>query len=112
MSLARLMNQPLTVQTFASTSVDAYGDEAKGFGVSVDTVGYLEQLSSVEFVNGRDTTVSQWRAYLPAVTVIGRLDRISFQSQLFQVDGEPHHVYNPRTRSVSHIQCHLIVVVG
>ena len=108
-----MMSQPLTVQTVTASGVNEYGDEVRGvYGTPASVFGYLEQLSSVEVLNDRDTAISQWRAFLPAGTIIGHLDRVGFLSQIFQVNGEPHHVYNPRTRTVSHIECALTVVVG
>lgn len=113
MSLARLMNQPLTIQQVGVAGVDQYGDEqAANIGAPVAVVGYLDQQTSIEHLNDRDTVVSQWQCFLPAGTAVGHLDFINFQSQKFQVDGEPNTAYNPRTRQVSHVVCKLVVVNG
>jgi hypothetical protein len=61
-------------------------------------------------LNDRDVVVSQWQVYFPAETNIGAYDRITFGGQVFEVDGTPWHVYNPRSRAVSHIQARLKVV--
>jgi hypothetical protein len=111
MSRARLLNQALTIQTIGSTTLDEYNNQIPGgIGNAVPVKGFLEQRGTTEFINGRDTTVSQWWVMLPAGTVIGHLDYINFNSQKFQVDGEPHQVYNPRTRVVVQIECKLVVV--
>jgi len=111
MSLARLMNQPLTIQKVGGSAVDEYGNAKPGaLGAPVATVGYLEQKQTVETLNDRDTVVSTWVAYLPATTDISAFDRINFQSQSFEVNGEPWHVYNPRSQAVSHLQMELTVV--
>jgi hypothetical protein len=90
-----------------------YGDWIPGaVGAPVAVSGYLEQATSVEFVLNRDTTVTTWKAYLPAATVITPLSLVNFQAQVFQVDGEPWFVYNPRTKAVDHIECKLTVVAG
>lgn len=113
MSLQRLLNQPLTIQPMGASGVDEYGDAIPAsLGDPVPAVGYLDQQSSVEHLNDRDTVVSQWVCYLPAGTAIGHLDHINFESQTFQVDGEPNSAYNPRTHQVSHIVCKLVVVSG
>lgn len=113
MSIQRLLSQPLTIQTMGSSGVDEYGDQTPaGLGAPASVSGYLEQRTSVENLNDRDTVVSQWECYLPANAVVGHLDFINFQSQQFQVDGEPAHAYNPRTREVSHIVCKLVAVNG
>lgn len=110
MSLLRLMNQPLTVQTVGGTSTDEYGNEVTGaIGDPVPVSGFLEQKDTTEYINGRETTVTRWTAILPATADIHPMDYINFESQKFQVDGEPDHKWNPRVRAVSHIECKLTV---
>jgi len=127
------MSQPLTVQAMGPTTQDAYGDWIPGaLGSPVAALGYLEQSTSVEFTLNRDTTVTTWKAYLPAAagtsivdvftdifsdtfgtpSPIGALSVITFGAQKFQVDGQPWSVFNPRTKAVSHIECKLTVVSG
>ena len=130
MSLHRLMNQPLTIQTVGTTSTDVYGNTTTGpVGSPVSTFGFLELKDTVEYQLNRETVVSKWTAFLPSSSVIdtfnvlftdtfgaigrtpiGPLDYITFGSQQFQVSGEPYHVFNPRVGAVSHIECKLTVV--
>ena len=111
MSLAQMMCQPLTVQTVAGTTTDAYGNSVPTpVGSPVAALGYLELKDSVEVVLNRDTVVSKWTAFFPATTTIGAFDYVNFNAQKFQVDGQPWAVFNPRTKTVSHIQCKLVVV--
>lgn len=113
MSLSRLLNQPLTVQKMGGSTTNVYGDTvATEAGSPVAVSGYLTQESSTEFLIDRDTVVSRWVAYLPVGTDVGHLDYINFQSQKFQVDGEPERFYNPRTKAVTHIRANLVVVYG
>ena len=112
MSIRRLMTQPLTVQTVGGTTTDEYGDTiVVPTGDPVPALGFLEQKDTIEYLNDRQTVVSKWKAFLPADTAIGPMDYINFNSQKFQVDGEPEHLWNPRTKSVSHIECKLTVSV-
>lgn len=111
MSLARLMNQPLTIQKMGGSALDEYGNASPAaLGAPLSAVGYLEQSQSIETLNDRDTVVSMWVAYLPAGSNIGPFDRINFNGQKFEVKGEPWQVYNPRTQAVSHLQMELTVV--
>ena len=111
MTLYRLMSQALTVQTVGATTTDDYGSAIPGpVGVPVAVTGYLEQKTTTEYLDARQTTVTHWEAYLPAGTSIHPMDYIAFGAQRFQVDGEPWQVYNPRTSDISHIQCKLTVV--
>ena len=113
MSLARLMSQPLTVQAMGPTTQDVYGDWIPGaVGAPVAVSGYLEQATTVEFVLNRDTTITTWKAFLPVGTVVTPLSLVNYDAQVFQVDGAPFNAFNPRTKSVSHIECKLIVVTG
>ena len=130
MSILRLMNQPLTVQAMGGNGTDEYGNTIPGeLGPAVAALGFLEQKDTIEYQDDRQTVVSKWKAFLPAVAgativdvfadqfadvfgepaEIGPLSYITFGSQRFQVDGAPWHVYNPRTKSVSHIECKLTV---
>lgn len=111
MSLRRLLSQPLTIQGVGVATVDDYGNAVPGpAGDPVPVMGFLEQKDTIETVLNRETVVSHWHAFLPATTVIHPMDYINFAAQAFQVDGEPEHLWNPRTRSVSHIECKLTVV--
>ncbi len=111
MSINHLLTQSLTVQTVGGSTIDAYGNAVPGaVGAPVAVRGYLEQSSTTEFVNARQTTVTTWQAYLPADTAIHPMDFIMYNSQKFQVDGEPWLVWNPRVGAVSHIQCKLTEV--
>lgn len=111
MSINHLLTQSLTVQTVDGSTLDAYGNAVPGaVGAPVAVLGYLEQSSTTEFLNARQTTVTTWQAYLPADTAIHPMDYITYNAQRFQVDGEPWLVFNPRTSAVSHIQCKLTVV--
>jgi hypothetical protein len=95
------------------TTQDVYGDWIPGaVGAPVAVNGYLEQSTTVEDVLNRDTTVTTWKAFLPASTVITPLSLVNFQAQVFQVDGAPWQVFNPRTKAIDHIECKLIVVTG
>ncbi len=111
MTLFRMMNQPLTIQSVGPSTTDAYGNALPGpLGAPVATVGYLEQTTTTEYLTGRQTTITTWQAYLPAGTAIHPMDYINYLAQRFQVDGEPWLVFNPRTSAVTHIQVKLTEV--
>jgi hypothetical protein len=111
MSLARLMNQPLTVQALGGAAKDEYGNTVPGpVGSVVPELGFLEQKDTIEYLTDRQTVVSKWKAFLFPDSTVTALAFINFNAQKFQVDGEPWHIYNPRTKSVSHIECKLTVV--
>lgn len=130
MSLARLLNQPITIQSVGGTATDEYGNTVPGaVGAPVNVLGYLDQKDTIEYLDGRQTVVSKWKAFLPATAtvdgyavvfldtfgmpgalVLRPMDYIIYEAQQFQVDGEPHYVYNPRTKTVSHVECKLIEV--
>lgn len=110
MSLARLLNQPLVLHKNTLTVKDAYGNVVPSDATTTNIVGFIEQSESVETMNDRDVSVTSWTAHLPAGTNVNAQDRIGYGSQLFEVDGEPWIVYNPRTRSESHIVAKLKVV--
>lgn len=108
MSLAKLLNQQLTLISTGST-VDEYGDSILTGGTSTSIVGYLEQSMTDEAQVDRDTITQEWECYLPADTSVTGYDRIGFNGQTFQIIGAPWSVHNPRTGAVSHIKLKLKV---
>lgn len=111
MSLAKLLNQPLALHKNSTAVKDVYGNTvASDLGSPVTVYGYLEQAESVETLADRDVVVSGWVLYLPEGTDVNAYDRIGFNGQIFEVDGSPWQVYNPRVGSVSHVQAKLKVV--
>jgi hypothetical protein len=112
-AIDHLLTQPITIQNRAQNGTNGYGEPVVGdVGSPVATVGYIERKSSEELLVDRDTTTTDWTGYLLASATIGRLDYINFQSQKFQVMGEPENCYNPRTKVVSHIRVDLVAVTG
>jgi len=110
-SVRQLMTQPVTVQPMTVGPEDAYGNTPlAASGDPVAEMGYLDQKDTIEYLNDRDTVVTKWKAFLRPESVVTALAVITFSGQSFQVAGEPYHVYNPRTRMVSHIECTLVEV--
>lgn len=107
--VSRFLNQPITIYP-AVTTTDQYNAETVELGEPVQTVGFIQQSSSTEFLNGRDTVVSQWTLYLPAGTAISPLAQVGFGSQIFQVTGQPVNEWNPINARVDYVRCDLTVV--
>jgi hypothetical protein len=120
MSLARLLNQAFYVFQRDTTQTDEYGNASETSFAGVTSggdytifYGFLEQKDTVETLLDRDTIVSSWTLHATVDAPITALDYIALvddPTKKFQVDGEPWTVYNPRTRSNSHIQAKLKVV--
>lgn len=111
MSVDRLMNQPVTVQPMVPGAADDYGNTPPSpSGSPVAETGFLDQTTTTEYLTDRDTAITKWKAFLHRDSVVTKLAVLTFGGQKFQVNGEPFHVYNPRTRQVSHIECELIEV--
>jgi len=112
-AIDHLLTQSLTIQARNASTTNAYGEATVGpVGSPVQTYGYIERNTSRELLIDRDTALTDWIGYLRADAVIGRLDYINFQSQKFEVQGEPEYCYNPRTQQISHIRVDLLVVTG
>lgn len=112
MSIARLLNQSLTIQRRSSTSTDEYGNEVHTTTTSTVTVGYVEQATAEEVTVDRETYVTDWRVFLPAGTAVDGSDRIVYGSKTLEVVGAPHEVWNPRTRTTHHIEARAREVTG
>ncbi len=111
MSVQSLARQPVTVYPSTQDATDEYGNAVpSGAAVGVPESALLEMKSTQEALLNRDTTVTKWHATLHAESVVTALSTITVGAQSFQVDGEPWHVFNPRTGVVSHIEVDLTAV--
>lgn len=108
----RLLNQPIQIVRRAPGTRDEYGNTVASFAVPDPTTGFITFTQSMERVNDRDVVVTTRDCFLRPGTVIGPLDRVLFESQSFEVDGEPERVWNPRTASESHVRVRLATVTG
>lgn len=109
----RLLNQPLTItRRMTSTTVDRYGNQVATFATPTATTGFLSSSASVERVNERDVITIHRECFFQAATLIGPLDRVTYQGQVFEVDGEPERVWNPRTAREMHVRARLVSVEG
>ena len=99
------LDEPLTISPF-SPAVDRYGNESAGFGDPVPAKGFIEQNTSVEHLGDRDVVVTTQRVWLPPGTAVGRLDVITDPSGIvWQVQGDPQRIWNPRLNRESHVIC-------
>lgn len=109
--IGHLLTQPIQHQP-TTTEADGYNNvQAVADGPPREIKGYLEWEATSEQTINRDTVSTNWKAYLPAGLVLTAYDYLISGGQTFQVVGNPHQVYNPRTRSVSHVEATLIEVV-
>lgn len=108
----RLLNQPLQIVRRTAGTRDEYGNTVPAFAAPDPTTGFITFTQSMERVNDRDVVVTSRDCFLRAGTVIGPLDRVLFEAQSFEVDGEPERVWNPRTGSESHLRVRLATVTG
>ena len=77
MSVATLLTQTVTILRFSAGVADDYGNVSESWA-SVGTVkGRLEQRSSEEHTEDRQTVISDWVLYVHPTTVIYPKDRIT-----------------------------------
>lgn len=104
------LSLPCTILSrVTSGASDAYGDEIRT-EVEADTFCELQHRGSQE---GDDQVAgTSWLLILPAETEIDQDDGVLVEDVLYEVDGEPWKVRNPRTSVVSHIEARLIRTAG
>lgn len=105
MSLASLLNQPLTIERRSTTGMDAYGNEVTGITATEETEGYVEQRDATEITIGRETYTTDWLVVLKPGTAIAGRDRILYGSHVLEVVGQPHRTWNPRERAEGQVEC-------
>lgn len=112
MSLAGLLNQPLTIQRRGVVGTDEYGNDVLGTVSTPAAVGYVEQTAAKEITVGQETYTTDWLVVLPAGTAIDGSDRIVHDGRLLEVIGSPHEAWNPRRRAVDHVEVRAREVTG
>lgn len=50
---------------------------------------YMQQASTVETIDGRNTVVSVWDLFMPPGVAISALHRVRWRGDLYDVDGDP-----------------------
>lgn len=112
MTLARLLNKTVTVQRRLLGSDDVYGNETQDVVVVGDVGGYIEQTDETEIRDDRATYISTHLVLLEADTQVGPNDRLEIDGVGYEVIGQPFRPWNPRTRTVPHVECRVRVVEG
>jgi hypothetical protein len=91
---------PMMIVT-PGTTTDRYNNEMPDWdnASTVDTNGWLQDLSSVETLGSRDTVTTSARAFLPTDVEIAPTDRVVIDGATYEVDGAP---ITARTREGPH----------
>lgn len=100
MSLATLLNEPCTFTPITR------GDDTEDRGIPVTTVCYAEQRGASEDNANTARQTQTWMVMLPADFTgngHGELE-IPGRGLLLDVQGPPHRVRNPRTRTIHHVE--------
>lgn len=101
-----------TVTIVRPVGQDRHGDPLPGDPSETQVSGCSVQPSSTtELTDGRDTVVSLWDLFLPAGTDIRATDRVRFNGELFDVDGDPAPWDDDLARA-HHIEVRLRRVTG
>lgn len=114
-TLRRLLSEWVAVLAPTRT-VNAYNDEEWAYPAPADVEpveAFLEQITASEVTNGRDTQMSDWRAYfLPDTAITGdcRVVRL-LDGVTFEVVGPPNVLVHPRT-GPHHIEARLVTFQG
>lgn len=107
MSLAALMNRPLTIiRRTESEDVDAYGNTVYDEAM-VEVVGELQQVRRDEPGGEGETSDTRWSLFLPAGTALSTRDIVLVDDAEYEVVGEPAAWRNPRTQVLSHVEATL-----
>jgi hypothetical protein len=109
-TLARLANRPCTVTSRTPGDTrDAFNNPVN-VETATTTVCYVEQLGATEDTTSGDVQSDRWLVVLPAGTSIDGGDVVTVDGMDLEVDGPPWPAYNPRTRTVAHVECKAVRV--
>lgn len=112
MSLNRLMDTPCTIVR-AALVTDRYGATVPDWDdtTTADTICWVNDTSTNEAIDGRDTVTTRWLLYLPPNTDITSFDRVQIAGDTYFVDGNVSQASRPN-KGVHHLECKLLLVVA
>lgn len=107
MSLAALLNRPLTIiQRSDAGAEDEYGNPVPT-EAAVEVVGELQQIRRDEPGDQGEMSRTDWLLILPAGTSIDTGDAVICDGFIYEVVGDAERLRNPRTQEFSHVECTL-----
>lgn len=105
MSFDTLLSRTGAILPFEEGERDTLNNPITGYGEAVPTVYYMEQRRADERLEDRDTRITDYLLVLPATATFTARDRFQdADDAVYEVDGDPWHVWNPRTDSLHHIE--------
>lgn len=103
MSASRLMTQTGTLHHVTQSGSDEYNDPTTS--ETTETVGcLLQQRTRIEQTAGGQISTETLVLFLPAGTDVDTIDYVTVDGLDYQLDGPTWEAFNPRSRSVSHIE--------
>ena len=103
--MTRQANRACTITTRTPGDTrDAFNNPVN-VEATTSTTCYVEQINASEDTTGGDVQTERWLIVLPAGTSVDGGDVVTVDSMDLEVDGPPWPAYNPRSRSVAHIEC-------
>jgi hypothetical protein len=100
-----LLTLPCTVTRYAPGTPDDRGDTPL-VGTSSISTCMLQQVNSVESVDGNDVQTTTWRLFLPADCAdLSGQDRVTTTADgyVYELVGDPNTVVDPRRGWVHHV---------
>ncbi len=94
MSFNSLLIHTVGILNRTTGSTDRYGNETITFSAPVTSEARVEQNLSQETLGDRDTRLTWCRVFLPPTVTVAALDRVTWGTRTFEVDGEPMFFYD------------------
>ncbi len=94
MSFEALLIDTVTVYTTSDGTTDKYGNAIADESSGTDYPARVQQESSTENLQDRDTRRTMYKVFLPADAAITALDVVEYQSLQMRVVGDPAVVQN------------------
>jgi hypothetical protein len=102
--LSQLLNTPCVItRNLPGSTEDEFGNEIPQTD-EIETVCELQQQQRSEPGNEGELSVTTWLLVLPAGTVLRTSDKIEIGGDVYEVEGDPWAVRNPRTQTDSHVE--------
>lgn len=103
MHIEHLLTIPCTITKVTHSGADEYGDAEEATS-TIRTTCWYDRPGYASGASAREGwTVNTLVAYFPPGTVLTAADRVTIDSEVYELDGPAHGAFNPFARRVDYV---------
>lgn len=104
------MNKTVSVVNLTYNTTDRYGNPASSVSDEIEYPAYIEQVSTLETLNDRETRNTKYLLILPATADIDATSTVTYGLDSYRVNGKPHILET--SRGPHHLEVEIELIEG